>query len=91
MSISAEDLNKVVASYVKKYTHMRDNGSDMYEESMWQYADMAHGGRGFDGNRTYIRDEYYPGYPNDFFFQVLSQLGEFERYLKVAGDPIGIP
>ena len=93
MTYSTEDLNKAVTSYVKKYMEMRSkpHSIDMYEESMWQFAEMAHGGRGVDGNQTYIRDEYYSGYPNEFFFQVLSQLGEFERYLKVAGEPIGIP
>ena len=93
MSMSTEDLDKAVAARVKKYMEMRSKpySIDMYEESMWQFAEMAHGGRGFDGNRTYIRDEYYSGYPNEFFFQVLSQLGEFERYLKVAGEHIGIP
>lgn len=81
---------------IESYNDMRTKnpGSSMYEEAMWQYADMAHGGdggpTGVEGNNT-IRGDYYPNHPNEFFFLVLSGLGEFERYMKSCDDPIGIP
>ena len=89
--LTEDELEQAVNSRVKKYMEMRGKGNDMYEESMWQYAEMAQGGRAFDGHRTYIRDKYYAGYPNEFFFRVLSALGEFERYMKVSSDTLGIP
>ena len=76
-----KDLDSAVISTVERYIDMRTRQPDMYQEAMWQYADMAHGGRAFDGNSAYIRDEYYPNRPNKFFLLVLSGLGEFERYL----------
>ena len=85
---------------IKSYTEMRerDTASSMYQEAMWQYAEMAHGGNGgpagahgANDSKT-IRSEYYPDHPNEFFFLVLSGLGEFERYLKTAKDTnLGIP
>ena len=78
-------MNREVSRVVDNYREMRekDYGS-LYEEAMWQYADMANGGRAHDGLNTYIRDQYYQGYPDEFFMQVLSGLGEFERYTTVA-------
>jgi len=34
---------------------------------------------------------YYSGYPDQFFFMVLSGLGEFEKFCKTGPSPIGIP
>ena len=76
-----------VARLVSHYSYMKDLGpvNSMYRETMWQYGDMAHGGDGGptgspDGKT--IREEYYPGYPDKFFFEVLSLLGESETYLS---------
>ena len=82
--MTREDMNQEVARHVTNYREMRKGGSSLYEEAMWQYADMANGGRGHDGLDTFIRDQYYRGYPDEFFMQVLSGLGEFERYTTVA-------
>ncbi len=84
--------NHMIETYKKM--QKKNPNSTMYQESMWQYADMAHGGDGGPNgniNGGSIRGEYYADLPDEFFFLVLSGLGEFERYLKSAGDPIGIP
>ena len=70
---------------------MKENNPSMYEECMWQYAEMANGGKADDGTGTLIRDSYYAGYPDAFFFRVLSGLGEFERFVKECNPSIGIP
>ena len=90
--MTSKELTLKVAEMVKKYIKMRTDmpNSNLYQEAMWQFADMANGGRAFDGNQIYIRDEYYPNYPDEFFFRVISGLGEFERYLEVAGNPPGL-
>ena len=87
---------KEASRMIINYMDMREinSPSSLYEEAMWQYADMAHGGDGgptgsSDGGT--IRSEYNPNHPNEFFFLVLSGLGEFERYMKCASTPIGIP
>ena len=83
--MTKEELNREVTRIVKNYKEMRENSySSLYDEAMWQYADMANGGRGHDGNTTFIRDQYYQGYPDKFFMLVLSGLGEFDRYTAVA-------
>ena len=82
--MTREEMKEEVSRHVINYREMRQGGSSLYEEAMWQYADMANGGRGHDGLDTFIRDQYYPGYPDEFFMQVLSGLGEFERYTTVA-------
>ena len=72
---------------IENYQKMRKNAPSMYQESMRQYADMAHGGDGGPNgnvNGGSIRGEYYSDLPNEFFFLVLSGLGEFERYLNIA-------
>ena len=85
MGMSKEEIDNEVKRCVANYREMREHGySSLYEESMWHYADMANGGRAHDGNNTFIRDKYYSGYPDGFFMQVLSALGEFERYTTVA-------
>ena len=81
---------------IKSYKDMREriSGSSMYREAMWQYADMAHGGDGGPtgkSDNSTIRGDYYPNHPNEFFFMVLSGLGEFELYMKSSAEPIGIP
>ena len=81
---------------IKSYKEMREkiSGSSMYREAMWQYADMAHGGDGGPtgkSDKSTIRGEYYPDHPNEFFFMVLSALGEFEKFCKTGSSPIGIP
>lgn len=83
--MTREEMNRQVAQHVSNYREMRENSySNLYDEAMWQYADMANGGRAHDGANTFIRDQYYEGYPDEFFMQVLSGLGEFERYTTVA-------
>lgn len=84
MKITKEQLSSEVSRFVNNYREMRKGGSSLYEDAMWQYADMANGGRAHDGMNTYLRDQYYQGYPDSFFVQVLSGLGEFERYTTVA-------
>lgn len=90
------ELNAEVKRLVKYYEQLRTTSprSSMYRETMWQYADMAHGGDGGPTGKTdnsTIRGEYYPNHPNEFFFMVLSALGEFELYMKSSAQPIGIP
>ena len=90
------ELNAEVTRLVKYYKELRTTShrSSMYRETMWQYADMAHGGDGGPtgkNDNTTIRGEYYPDHPNEFFFMVLSGLGEFELYMKSSTQPIGIP
>ena len=84
MKVTKEQLNREVSRYVTNYKEMRTSSPSMYEECMWQYADMANGGRAHDGLDTFLRDQYYQGYPDEFFVLVLSGLGEFERYTTVA-------
>ena len=90
------ELNAEVKRLVKYYEQLRTTSprSSMYREAMWQYADMAHGGDGGptgELDNSTIRGNYYPNHPNEFFFMVLSALGEFELYMKSSADPIGIP
>ena len=89
------EVTRMVSSYSDMRTH--SPGSSMYEEAMWQYAEMAHGGNGgpagvpgVDDSKT-IRSEFYPDHPNEFFFLVLSGLGEFERYMRASKLNLGIP
>ena len=85
MELTKEQIDSEVKRCVANYREMRKKDyANMYEEAMWQYADMANGGRGHDGLNTFLRDEYYKGYPDEFFMQVLSGLGEFERYTTIA-------
>ena len=78
-------MTREVSRFVSNYREMRANSrSSLYDEAMWNYADMANGGRAHDGLDTYLRDEYYQGYPDEFFMQVLSCLGEFNRYTTIA-------
>ena len=77
-------MTREVSRFVSNYREMRHGGSSLYDEAMWQYADMANGGRAHDGLDTYLRDQYYQGYPDEFFMLVLSGLGEFERYTTIA-------
>ena len=78
-------MTREVSRFVTNYREMRANSrSNLYDEAMWNYADMANGGRAHDGNDTFLRDKYYQGYPDEFFMQVLSCLGEFDRYTTVA-------
>ena len=86
-----EAIDKIVENKIEFYKKMKENSPSLYNEAMWQYADMANGGRGHDGNTTFIRDSYYPGYPDSFFFRVLSGLGEFERFVKECNPSVGIP
>jgi len=84
MKVTKEQMNREVSRYVNNYREMREGSFSLYDEAMWQYADMANGGRAHDGLNTYLRDQYYQGYPDEFFMQVLSCLGEFDRYTTVA-------
>ena len=84
MKVTKEQLDREVSRYVANYREMRNSSPSMYEECMWQYADMANGGRAHDGLDTFLRDQYYQGYPDEFFVLVLSGLGEFERYTTMA-------
>tara|TARA_Y100000114_G_C11665156_1_gene281019 strand:+ start:270 stop:542 length:273 start_codon:yes stop_codon:yes gene_type:complete len=81
-----EAIDLEVERFVRNYREMKETNRSLYEESMWNYADMANGGRAHDGLDTYLRDRYYKGYPDRFFFLVLSALGEFEKYTQVAGE-----
>jgi len=92
------ELSSEVVRMVGNYKSMREirPASSMYREAMWQYGNMAHGGTGGDandesGNNSTIREVYYSGYPDQFFFMVLSGLGEFEKFCKTGSSPIGIP
>jgi len=89
-------LKSEVTRMVSSYNDMRTNipGSSMYEQAMWQYAEMAHGGDGGPTgalNGGTIREQYYPDHPDEFFFLVLSGLGEFERYMRTSKLNLGIP
>ena len=86
-----EAIDVIIEEKIKLYRVMKENNLSMYEEVMWQYAEMANGGKANDGAGTLIRDQYYSGYPDSFFFRVLSGLGEFERFVKEANPSIGIP
>lgn len=96
MSIEINDnnFNLEVERMVIHYRNTKSFNPNMYSEAMWQYADMANGGNGglidYDGTKS-IRSEYYATHPDSFFFEVLSCLGEFERYIKSQNKPIGIP
>ena len=79
-----QQYKECVTKAIAHYKNMEQFGSSMIHEVKWQYADMANGGRAHDGLNTYLRDEYYQGYPDDFFMQVLSCLGEFDRYTTIA-------
>jgi hypothetical protein len=88
------EMQKEVLRLIAHYSKMRETmpGSSMYRESMYQYVDMANGKDADDGNGTNIRKRYYKGYPDDFFLQVLSGLGELELYMKSRPDfGYGIP
>ena len=78
------EIDNEVERFVNHYMDMRNKNPEsfMYKESMWAYSDMSSGGRGFDGNKTYIRDEYYKGYPDVFFTRVLVGLGELELAMQ---------
>ncbi len=96
--MNSSDVNSEVVRMVNNYKSMREMmpASSMYREAMWQYGDMANGGTGGEandkgGNKSTIREVYYPGYPDQFFFMVLSGLGEFEKFCKTGSSPIGIP
>ena len=89
-------LKSEVTRMVSSYNDMRTSapGSSMYEQAMWQYAEMAHGGDGGptgELNGRTIRENYYPDHPDEFFFLVLSGLGEFERYMRASKLNLGIP
>ena len=90
MKVDEEKLDSEILRMVNHYRDLRHGGSSMqssmYREAMWQYADMANGGDGGPGDSsggttTTIRHDYYKGYPDSFFMQVLSALGEFSRCL----------
>ena len=87
MSFNHKDYESEVTRLSSHYKAMGVTtiGSSMYKETMWQYGDMAHGGDGGptgSPSGTTIREEYYSGYPDKFFFEVLSLLGESETYLS---------
>ena len=80
-----DKVNAQIGGYIRMRTEVPN--SSLYRGAMYQYAEMAHGGKAYDGD-TCVRDEYYPGYPDEFFFRVLSGLGEFELYMKAAAEAI---
>ena len=86
-----------IQQIIEQYQQLRQYGSSMYREAMWQYADMASGGDG--GPLGYIPEDWpqicvdsmlpvdieptcraynYPGYPDDFFQEVLAGLQHIE-------------
>jgi len=84
LTIPGKNYESEIARLVSHYIMMRDMtaGSTMYRETMWQYGDMAHGRDGGPASRgKTIREEYYSGYPDEFFLEVLTQLGESETFL----------
>jgi len=94
IEINDDNFDLEVERLVIHYRNTKSFNPRMYNEAMWQYADMANGGNGglIDSSGTKsIRSEYYAAHPDRFFFEVLSCLGEFERYIKSQGTTIGIP
>ena len=90
-TMSSEELHREVSRIVENYKEMRKTSSpSLYDEAMWHHADMANGGRAHDGDDRFIRDQYYVGYPDEFFMLVLSGLGEFERYTTVAMEKLSL-
>ena len=75
-------MDDEVERLVSHYRNMRSESPKMYEECMWQYANMAHGGPG--SSITNIKDSHYKNYPTSFFMRVLSCLGEFDLYLQAS-------
>ena len=83
MKITKEQLSSEVSRFVNNYREMRKGGSSLYEDAMWQYADMAKGGDGGDlgfkeRGETTCRGINYPGYP-DRFFQEVCDLMMWDR------------
>ena len=91
MDNTKEAIEKDVERMVSLYQTMRENVPSMYESAMWDYASLANGGTGHTGHeveengiRITIRQKHYEGYPDSFFFLVLTGLGEIERYYDVV-------
>lgn len=77
--MTKNDKDLRLKNMVERYRDMRDSWPSMYNEAMDLYSDMAHGGQGYDGT-TSIRESHYNGYSDEWFYKVLSSLGEFDRY-----------
>ena len=71
-------MSKSVVETVMGYREMERTipSSSMLREVKLQYADMATGGYGGVGNSPKsIREEYYPGKPDEFFQEVRDLMG----------------
>ena len=71
-------MSKSVVETVMGYRDMERvvPNSGMLREVRWQYADMSTGGDGGVGNGSKsIREEYYPGKPDEFFQEVRDLMG----------------
>ncbi len=87
-SNTEEAIDKKISKTVENYREMRKHSPSLYQEAMWTYANMAAGGLGgptdFTGEhgsaQSSIRKDYYPEYPDSFFFAVLSALGELDQF-----------
>ncbi len=87
-----EAIDIIVKEKTAYYVNLKKTAPGMYEEAMWQYASMAHGGPGGEYSEgVSIRENYYKNYPDSFFFRVLSGLKEYEKYMKSSPGSIGIP
>ena len=82
--MTKEEYNKQLIKSVETYTRMQNKApnSSMIREVRWSYAEMAQGG---DGGPTgavsegSIREEYYPGYPDCWFQEVIDLMGWFVK------------
>ena len=84
---TVEELTAKMTECVAHYTWMQNKTpkSSMLREVKWQFADMANGG---DGGTTgapgdpSIRDEYYAGYPDSWFAEVIDLMQWFPNGVK---------
>ena len=85
---NAERGEQEILTFVKSYSETRKTAPSQYDHLMDCYCEMATGGAGGpsdteptqDGPLSSFRDQYYHGYPDDWFFCILSGLGELDRY-----------
>ena len=72
-----EEYKDKIPEMINRYKEMEKwgNESSMIREVKWQYAEMANGGQATDGLDTCIRDQYYKGYPDEFFQEVCDLMG----------------
>lgn len=84
----AERGEQEILTFVKSYSETRKASPSQYDHLMDSYCEMAAGGEDGEGDAEVTRDgplynfrqRYYKGYPDDWFFCILSCLGELDRY-----------